>query len=257
MKLKEFNNNIEVGGIGNKVENLIQETYVDTKKFDDEIEDIINDLNHFIQNGLEEFLEKDGNAICFEKGIHILRSQLKKPNILDLVQQKIVQMKANERKSILGFNMRMKDLLSFLILLSVCNRDYSIEKENELYKILSILDEKTMKFLLYNLTISEQEHIKKVGTKVLKHLLFSDYRPKKREKILICGTNVPKCTNNCEKPKELFPKVIDDFTNIKENYPDFFNGLQKSPNLICGNCLSKLPKYERGKKILKGIDQHG
>ncbi|WP_027338613.1 hypothetical protein [Halonatronum saccharophilum] len=226
------------------------------KKFVDDLETIIDGRIEYIKEDGRCFIEDDEDIIELieEKVLDIKDEICDDRNVLELIEQKIKQMKGYEKNTEDGKKMRIRTLLNFLIILSACNKDYNIEKEKKLYKILSTLDKKEIKFILYNLNKTEQRHIKSVGAKILKHLRRHNYHLKKTEKILICDTIFPGCSNDCEKPKEIFSNIINDFTYIKEKHPDFFNKVQGNSNLICGNCLSQLPKYERAKKILKGID---
>lgn len=169
----------------------------------------------------------------------------------DKLQALIRQMTADENN--LSKEGRINSVIIFLLLQKINRVDYSLEMKNNRNSILSEKNDVINNNYIYN--ISEQGlpyTYKEAVPLIYKHLDKQKYSHEKNDKILIFGSRLNNCSEECMKGENLFELIILDCFPGKEKNT-FMNPVNNSPTLNCAYCISQIEKYEKAQEIYEVI----
>lgn len=244
-------NSSKVSGINNKVEN--NQKYIETQinyngDIYEDIEKQIDKTEKKIERESSLNSEAKEDLIC---ALYQIKHFFTVQENCDKLQTLIRQMAADEKN--LSKEGRINSVIIFLLLQKINGVNYTLEMKNNRNSILSEKNDVINNNYIYN--ISEQGlpyTYREAVPLIYKHLDKQKYSHEKNDKILIFGSRLNNCSEECMQGENLFELILlDCFPGKEEN--TFMNPINKFPTLNCAYCISQIKEYEKAQEIYEVI----
>jgi hypothetical protein len=167
------------------------------------------------------------------------------------LQTLIRQMAADEKN--LSKEGRINSVIIFLLLQKINGVNYSLEIKNNRNSILSEKNDVINNNYIYNISEQGLEYTYREAVFLIyKHLDKQKYSHEKNDKILIFGSRLNNCSEECMQNENLFELILLDCFSGKEEHT-FMKPVNNLPTLNCAYCISQIREYEKAQEIYEVI----